>query len=150
MKHPHKQDWNDYIAQRLSPAENEQYEQHLYSCDRCLSVYMSCIEQHAARMPFLSDGATFTEGVMRVISNKKQPSERQPFYRRTLFHYSAAAVITLMLMTSGMFQSIVTVASDVESLAVSKQKTSLSSQLMHRAGNVLNTLDPTTRRELHE
>src|SRR5690625_1926386 len=98
MNHPDKTDWQAYITQHLSPAEREQYETHLYSCDHCLMIYMTCVEQHASNMPTLHDGAALTEDVMRAISKKQRPSVRQPFYRRTLFHYIAAAVITLLLM----------------------------------------------------
>lgn len=151
MNHPTKEEWNSYITGQLSSlAKCEQYETHLYSCDRCLSVYMTCIEEQSASLPAIHDGAGFTNKVMAVIGKEKRVKKRRPFYQRTLFQYGAAAAVTIILMSSGMFQGITSYASHVESVTVSEKKTSLSDHLMDRAGNVLQSINPTTRRDLRE
>lgn len=148
--HPNKAEWHAYIDRRLSPPVNDQYETHLYSCDHCLSVYTTCIAEQSRNMPLPHDGDGFTENVMKSIRKRKSSVTSQPFYQRTLFHYATAAAITLLLMTSGMFQGILSVASNVESITVTEQRSSLSDHLMNRAGSVLDTLNPTTRRDRHE
>lgn len=150
MKHPSKAEWNDYIARRLPIAQYERYELHLYTCDECLSVYMRCINEQASDMPQLHDEAAFTEKVITSIRKKKSPAVRQTFYKRTLVHYGAAAIVTLMLMTTGTFQGILSLVSDVESLTNTEQRASLSDHLMERAGSVLDSLHVTTRRDRHE
>lgn len=150
MKHPTKEEWHTYITRTLSPVEYERYETHLSSCDDCLIVYMRCIEEQSGHLPLLDDGAAFTEKVMKTVRKKKFSSPRLPFYRRTLFHYGTAAVLTLVLLTSGTFQGILSVVSNVETRAAAEEKSSLSDQLMHQAGHVLDSLDPTTRRDRHE
>lgn len=150
MKHPSRAEWNDYIARRLPVARYEQYEMHLYTCDECLSVYMTCIHEQAPDMPQLRDEAAFTEKIMTSIRKKKSPAVRPSFYKRTIVHYGAAAIVTLLLLATGMFQGMLSLVSDVESLTVTEQRMSLSDHLMERAGSVLDSLDVTTRRDRHE
>lgn len=148
--HPSKAKWNDYIARRLPVAQYEQYEMHLYTCDECLFVYMTCINEQASDMPQLHDEEAFTEKVMTSIRKEKSPAARQEFYKRTIVHYGAAAIVTLMLMTTGTFQGMLSLVSDVESLTATEQRASLSDHLMERAGSVLDSFDVTTRRDRHE
>lgn len=150
MKHPSKAEWHAYIARRLPPGEHHVYETHLYTCDECLSVYMACIHEQAAELPQLRDDATFAKEVMSRVRKKTSPDSRQTFYKRTLVHYGAAAIVTLLLMMSGMFQGMLSFVADVESLTVAEEKMSLSDQLMERAGSVLDSLDVTTGRGRHE
>ncbi|MBR8644800.1 hypothetical protein KEH51_11450 [[Brevibacterium] frigoritolerans] len=45
MNHVSEAQWVAYLADEIPEALKIEYENHLYSCDKCLSVYMEAMEK---------------------------------------------------------------------------------------------------------
>jgi hypothetical protein len=119
MKHYPVNVWNEFMEGRLSPQEQIEAEEHLYGCDECLELYMAALEQ-AADVPLLpQEPRMFDEQVMLQLNGSpslqpkrasEQDSSPSPAKRRLLqhplFHYTVAASITLLLMSSGAFRYV--------------------------------------------
>ncbi|MDO3680986.1 anti-sigma factor family protein [Paenibacillus ehimensis] len=113
--------WMQYVNDELPPEERERCEAHLDGCDTCLELYMECIGQMAAGLPALPDSDAFAAAVMQRWTEEQplapraeddlanQPPERKrriPWTQSPFFHYAVAAAITLLLMSTGVFQSL--------------------------------------------
>jgi hypothetical protein len=133
MKHYSYDEWLRYVKDDLSNQKREELESHLYTCDQCLEQYLQAIAEHESSLPVLSNEIGFTDLVMAEISKQKEVVERpgydknpdkskRPFYQQATFHYLIAAVATLLLTFSGVFQSLATYASAVEAPQHNKEK----------------------------
>ncbi|KEQ25193.1 anti-sigma factor family protein [Paenibacillus tyrfis] len=113
--------WMQYVNDELPPEERERCEAHLDDCDACLELYMECIGQLADRLPALPDTDAFAAAVMQRWTEKQalapgaenhpanQSAERKqriPWTQSPFFHYAVAAAITLLLMSTGVFRSL--------------------------------------------
>ena len=163
MSHFAREQWSAYVQNRLSGEERRRCEEHLYNCDFCLSVYLECVEREGDALPALPKEDEFAEAVMRRIGRRERrvparrhseerrsealrPGGLQPAGggradRRTLLHYTAAAAVTLVLMSSGMFQALL---ADVQHIQRAEAAHSLSDRLMEKAVAAIESLRPKT------
>ncbi|MCH1624657.1 anti-sigma factor family protein [Ferdinandcohnia quinoae] len=140
MKHFSEDDWLTYIKDELSESKREELEDHLFSCDQCMDVYIKLIDTQAEQLPDLDD-SSFTDEVMAKLPQKK--ARKRTVYQHPLFHYGVAAIITITLMTTGVFQSITGIVATVEaSSSMSKQEQTLSNSLMEKALSIFDKIEP--------
>ncbi|MFK4998457.1 anti-sigma factor family protein [Bacillus sp. N9] len=114
MKHKTFEKWLQYVQDDLDEQTRVEYENHLYSCDDCLELYLQAVEANEAQMPSLPAAMDFTDTIMKEIefSNKrKNPEIRR---KQTFIHYALAAAMTLLLMSTGVFSHLMNVASEFE------------------------------------
>ncbi|MCS7460026.1 hypothetical protein N0M98_07700 [Paenibacillus doosanensis] len=161
MNHYTIQQWSRYVRQQLSADEQLQYEAHLGSCDQCLERYMQCLDASGEELPELPNSAsvTISESVMRQIGKEEalltEPVEvrqRRPktpaFFRHPLFHYMVAAVITILLMGTGAFQSLADrigkAETNVEAAGMLQESSrpSVSHQIMDKTIGMLDAIQP--------
>ncbi|MGO0060704.1 hypothetical protein ACTID9_11950 [Brevibacillus fluminis] len=135
--HMTRSQWQQFILNQLSDQERERYEDHLYSCDECLEVYMACLDELA------QPAAPSVPEVAEAIPAHKPAAK--PFYRQTLFHYGLAACITLLLMTTGLFSQLLAHSNQWNSIAGAKQHRSVTDQLMQKTTAFLDQLHPITK-----
>jgi hypothetical protein len=145
-------DWSAYIGQHLDAHITKEYEEHLYTCDACLQLYM-CAVDTPPQLTVTNTTHEITEQIMAEI----QPAELEtqarrnttivpitprklPLTRRPLFQYGVAAVITLVLMSAGAFQSLSMTISHIESTAQKDQQESYSQKLMEKTVSMLDTI----------
>jgi len=125
MKHYPYEQWLCYVKDELDEQTRAEVESHLYTCDLCLEQYLQALEDHESSLPTLSNETNFTELVMAEVAKdsrtdgkqaeiKPAASAKKPFYQQAAFHYLLAAAATLLLTFSGVFQSLATFASAVE------------------------------------
>ncbi|CAG7655683.1 zf-HC2 domain-containing protein [Paenibacillus allorhizosphaerae] len=120
MNHIPVEQWKKYVEDELEPVERERCEAHLIVCDLCLEQYMQCLEQSEG-LPLPDDEAAFAAAAMNRFDELCTSQERNaaltvlpaarrdarlPLLHHPFFHYAVAAVITLILMGSGVFQTI--------------------------------------------
>ncbi|SDP97259.1 hypothetical protein SAMN05216565_1276 [Litchfieldia salsa] len=145
MNHYNYEDWTRYINDELAEDQREKVEDHLYSCDQCLEIYMSFVDQ-SEQLPKLT--SEFTDDVMRQLSLGKQPATRKKtFAQATLFHYGIAATITFGLMSSGFFQNITGFASTVEASSNTKTEATVTDGLMDKAISIIDLFQPKQQKE---
>jgi anti-sigma factor RsiW len=146
-------DWQAYINKQLTAAQYDEYDEHLYTCDACLQLYMEAIE--------VSVEITMAEVPMKVVNHimtaiqleKREPEKRRvqhvrsslkrksvPLTRRPLFQYTVAAIITLVLMSAGVFQGLSLRISHIETATSKEQQESFSQKLMERTVSVLDAV----------
>ncbi|MFJ7738822.1 hypothetical protein ACIQ2D_21175 [Lysinibacillus sp. NPDC097287] len=138
MRHFSNEEWMSYINDKISETTCEELEDHLFSCDQCLEVYMKMIDRQAEELPAIDD-SNFTDEIIAELPQKKV--RKKTLYQRTLFHYAVAAVITLTLMTTGFFQTIMGVVTTVEVSSISKPQQSVSNSLMEKSLALFEIID---------
>lgn len=140
MKHYSYDQWLQYVKNEIEGEDRALYEDHLYTCDQCLEVYLAAVE--VEELPDLGDGTAFTDNIMAQLpkGNQRHPdikaekSSRKAtaFYKKTIFHYSVAAAMTILLMSTGFFQTLTQYAGDVESKQFKEDKASITEGFMDK------------------
>jgi hypothetical protein len=135
-------DWKAYIHNEVSEDKREKMEDHLYTCDQCLDVYMELMTDDSITLPLVSN-ENFTDKIMSEISFKSDGSMvKRTFYQHPIFHYVIAASITFILMTSGFFQNITGIVSTVEAASITEQEEAVSSSLMNKVLSLFEIIEP--------
>ncbi|PLS05646.1 hypothetical protein CVD27_09805 [Neobacillus cucumis] len=72
MRHYSYEDWQQYVKGELNVPLREELEDHLYTCDQCLEIYLQAVTENETSLPVLPDEYNFTDHVMeRVPFNNK-------------------------------------------------------------------------------
>lgn len=148
MDHVNHEQLLYFIQNELSDKRRDEIEDHIYSCDLCLEVYMNQVEQSENLLPGIVNIEEFTERTLdqikvdKKISDLKTGNNKKTWYQHTLVHYGFAASFTLILMTSGVFQSISGIPSTVEAAPMKQEDQSISKNLMDRALTWIAVFEP--------
>lgn len=102
VKHYDELTWTKYLEDHLSPTETSAMELHLYRCEECLTVYMTCMEQSSRILPVMEAA---TKGYVDAIIARTTGTKRA-WYRSTMLHYGIAAAATLILVATGFFHGL--------------------------------------------
>ena len=78
-------------------------EEHLLTCERCVSEYLSCFSEKGEAGNVIELHPRFTSSVMKRIEGM-EAKRRGKAKRRDIFYYSAAACLTLFFMFAGVFE----------------------------------------------
>ncbi|MFA9559717.1 hypothetical protein ACERII_20615 [Evansella sp. AB-rgal1] len=132
MSHVSKDDWVRYVHGEHPEEVRMKYEDHLYNCDHCMELYLQAMEDTSHTLPQLADNTEITDVIMAQISGEKEVErlKKRPFYEKTAFHYVVAAAMTVILMSSGVFQMITNYVEDVQTTTLSEQAPSITEQLL--------------------
>lgn len=134
MNHMTYEQWLQYTKDEMDEELRVQYENHLYSCDYCLELYMKAVEE--ADYPPLDDSAAagFADSVMqRLDETKAEPRQKtvSNIRKQTLWHYGLAAAMTVLLMSTGAFSQLVNIASTFENSAANQDRSIVDSFLQN-------------------
>jgi anti-sigma factor RsiW len=152
MNHYSDDEWLKYIRDELEEKDREKAEDHLYSCDTCLEEYLLALSAHESSFPILSDESVFTDAVMLEVSklteenqtefkSTKLEKKKKPYYQQVAFHYFLAAAATLMLMLSGVFQSLASYASSIEGPKTKEVKPSVTEGMIDKTFAWMDSLE---------
>lgn len=148
MKHFTYDEWLKYVKDEINEKSREEFESHLYACDQCLEHYLQAVAEHESSLPVLSNESSFTDLVMAEVSKQSKSEEKprmtitkKPFYQQAVFHYMLAAAATLLLMFSGVFQSLATYAGSVETLSMNKPKPSVTEGVIDKTFAWMDSLE---------
>jgi anti-sigma factor RsiW len=139
VRHYRDEEWFMYMKGELVESRQEELEDHLYSCDQCLEIYMKLVEDQVEELPEI-DNEHFTDEVVMKLPLKKE-KQKKSILQSPIFHYGVAAVVTLTLMSTGVFQSMTGIVGTVEASSFSKQKQSVSTSLMEKALSVFDIIN---------
>jgi hypothetical protein len=173
MNHVTPLEWQEYIAGKIAAHRYEELEMHLYDCEDCLLQYIVAIDTVDlidAALPELSEvsAADFADRTLLAIQEASISSARSyevpiesstteqtralkplrmrtPLIRRTLFQYTVAAVATLFLLSTGVFQSIGKITardhpSDLPLTQQEQQDESFSQRLLEKTTSLLENI----------
>ncbi|MFD0695476.1 hypothetical protein ACFQZT_15360 [Paenibacillus sp. GCM10027628] len=102
MKHYDQLAWMQYVEASVSPDEMAQMELHLYQCDLCLAIYMTCLEKLTASLPHMeADEKSYIDAIVNRTLRTKPA-----WFHSTIFHYGVAAAATLILVVTGFFHGL--------------------------------------------
>ena len=149
MNHIKYENWIKYATDSLDDETRIHYENHLYSCDQCLELYLKAVEEVQSQMPTLSNSSSFTDSIMQEIEGladeKPVPVKTNKSRRKqTLIHYTVAAAMTLMLMSTGIFSQLTTTISAFEDSAT-KQEQSIVSGLLNQTESITEKIEDNIR-----
>lgn len=178
MNHLSERMLRAYLDNTLSNAESGDLEQHLYQCNQCLEAYLRCIESNRSQVPeesivemkeFYPQELNLGDAVMAEIkrttsaSVKVEPllnqlspdgphdSDHHHFSsraRQTFLHYAMAAAITLVLLSTGVFEQLFVIVGqatnqDPTSNAnpILEEQVPWSTQMMEHVGSWLDNIN---------
>lgn len=105
MRHYNLTEWQDYIDNNLTDEVRDKMEEHILSCDRCLELYLSTLENEASKKE-ITVSSNFTDSVMTKIYKEEKSIKRNKRYISDFFiYYAAAACITIFFTARGVFSS---------------------------------------------
>lgn len=107
MSHYSLDEWENYVNNSINEDKRIEMENHLFTCDHCLEVYMNTLDDSNVYSEAL--GYEFTNKITKAIKNDIRSSEikkSKTYPSNILLYYTAAASITLFLMSQGFFTAI--------------------------------------------
>lgn len=156
IQHYSFEQWLEYAKDELDEGKRTQMEDHLYGCDQCLDLYVQAVEVEEAELPSISDVAAFTDQIMLKISEENeeaadipvlQPKKKKSFYQSSVFHYALAASITLVLMSTGVFQSIIKHTESIQKAEMPMKQEEVKVGFVNKTFSWLDTFDGSTKEE---
>ena len=121
MSHFSREQWKEYI---LSPHKYSAMEEHLLTCDKCLDTYLEVSSEQEDHI-FHED---FTTNIMSTVTKLdlyEKEVKKQKWYETTIFHYTLAASLTIILVSGGFFTSILNWTDSIE------EKPSFTERVLH-------------------
>jgi hypothetical protein len=145
MTHYTTQQWQAYI--QGSELGRASMDTHLLECDDCTEIYLIALEELHDYLPQLSNIKAFTEGVLDQIGQlpnnniiTHQHMSNKKWYTNMFFHYTVAASLTLVLVSSGIFDQMLDRVSEISQDTEFSQNSNLSDKLTNKAGQWLDSI----------
>lgn len=114
MKHYTREQWSLLGQGKLSRNTEEQMENHLYSCEHCMESFLDVINADDMKIAEEIIPPDFTDSTAAYIKKKSRTktsisSKARSIHRRQnlIVCYAAAAILTLIFMGGGVFESLV-------------------------------------------
>lgn len=116
----HREQAKAYLEGHGDEANRKDWEQLLLEDEETFASYMEMLDELQEDLPSLENSSAFTERVMGDWSKMAESSavmeqvtveegvRRYRWYEKTIFHYAVAASLTLLIMSSGMFDKLLT------------------------------------------
>lgn len=105
MMHYNLDEWKLYINDLIDENERIDMENHLFKCDECLEIYLNAVNESDLVKEVLNQD--FTNDVIKTIRNEKALNKKENRSTLNVFmYYTAAAAVTLFLMSQGFFTAI--------------------------------------------
>ncbi|MBS4175610.1 hypothetical protein [Bacillus sp. FJAT-49736] len=141
MNHISYEKWLQYTRGELDSATQKKYEDHLYDCDQCLTVYLEAVDAEEKLLPVMNNEDTFTDLIMQQVESQKKATkpQKQSFYQKAVFHYLVAAAMTIILMTSGVFSHLTNAINEFE--ANKKKEPSVVMGLMNKSVSLIDKVE---------
>lgn len=144
--------WLKYVKDELGETERSLLEDHLYTCDQCLDIYIDAVDAEEDGLPSISNETAFMDGIMQKIAiepsneiTKKQT--KRAFYHTSIFHYAIAACFTLILMSTGFFHSIIKHTENIQKAEVTVDTINSKDGIVDRTFAWMDTLDGSKKEE---
>lgn len=130
--------WLEFVNDELNESDRRKCEDHLYTCDQCLQLYVQAIDYIEESIPLLRD-ATFTDDIIEHIETRpiRQTNEDQ-IYKRKIVNYFVAAAMTIILMGSGAFTQLLDTVNRID--VDHQEKTSFIRNLMNSSTSIIEEL----------
>src|SRR5690554_1509208 len=97
---------------------------------------MAVLEMAQSSLPDLNDESSFADNIMHAIEKSEKEKalshtiKQIPFYQKTFFHYVVAAAMTILLMSTGVFQIFTSYVKEIQTSTFAEDKPSITEQLI--------------------
>lgn len=149
MNHYTYHEWYKYVKGERKQNKKRLMDKHLYTCDHCLNLYLQAVEELEHLLPDIINQDYFTDEVMSQVSEiegtdlpaqLKSRTNRRPVYQSVFFHYAIAVAMTILLMTTGVFQTIFHYADNVQKNSFQPKETSITVGLVDKTFTWIDSL----------
>ncbi|MGO1470342.1 MAG: hypothetical protein ACTHW2_10005 [Tissierella sp.] len=123
MTHFSRSKWLDFKKDTLSKEENIVMEDHLYTCDACMDIYLDLIDTEDLNLAGMMISSDFTKNIMGKIENVRpirKVRKKKKMIENIFMYYIAAASVILVLTAGGVFTKITQLP--IEKIEVDKFK----------------------------
>lgn len=140
-----------YFEGQDNAVEREEWERLLLEDEDTFASYMEMLDELQEELPSLSNPTAFTDSVIGEWNHLLESSvdqaqvsdeegrRRYRWYDKTIFHYAVAASLTLLIMSSGMFDKLLT--GEMELVVPKKDNSpSFSEQIMQATSGWLDRM----------
>ncbi|WP_410514856.1 hypothetical protein PaeBR_10985 [Paenibacillus sp. BR2-3] len=129
-----------YLTGQGTADERENWEELLLGEEDALSLYIEALEDMQDELPVLVDPVSFAAKVMEGFSeDRSEEPRRNRWYEKAIFHYVVAASLTLVFLSSGVFDKLLSGNMDVI-VQTSDKGPSYSEQVMQATSGWLDQL----------
>lgn len=138
-----------YIQDQLNEQKRSEVEEHLYSCQKCMMIYVGIASKEAIDIPESVNTNKFTEQILSMVPVEDHYNRvvgKKPFYQHSIFHYGVAAAITIALMTSGFFTSMTSIIATVNTSH--EHKSSITEMMMDKTISWIEQVEPDKGRNI--
>ena len=115
MKHYDYVEWLFYKKNILSIEKRDEMEQHLYSCDTCMEIFLSLIDEEEIQVASEIVPKDFNQNIMKKIQSAKI-KKIKPIKKPTKYpfgYFVAVASVTIVLTLGGFFSNLVDTIPDI-------------------------------------
>lgn len=139
MNHHTLEEWKQYARNELNPEKRSEYEHHLDHCDDCLTLYMDAIDSIEDELPDIENPSLYTDDLMSQIPFEpvEHSSSKKKWFENRVFHYVIAAAMTFVLMTTGVFSQLTTVAREFEQ----NERSSFTEDVLNKTTSLLDRVE---------
>lgn len=110
MTHFIKEEWILYKKNLLSEEDSIKMEEHLYTCDTCMDIFLSLIDCEDLNLAEEIIPSDFTqsvmekiEGVIPIFKPRNKPIKKKKMMENIFMYYIAVASVVLVLTAGGVF-----------------------------------------------
>ena len=111
MKHYDYIEWLLYKNVMLSKEKSEEMKKHLYSCDACMEIFLSLINENEKETAGKIIPYDFTFKVLNNISKTDKSKSKAKQSKKSFYYqfgyYAAVASVTIILTLSGLYTNLV-------------------------------------------
>jgi hypothetical protein len=152
MKHYDYIEWLFYKNGMLSQEKSEEMEQHLYSCDTCMEIFLSLIDEKEEKSAGKIISDDFTSKAIRDISKVEQIKSKSKQTKRAFNYqfgyYAAVASVTIILTLGGFYVDLVDAVPKISaSIEITENNSNgiadFSNKIVNSASNFLLSIENT-------
>ena len=143
MKHYDYIEWIFYKKKVLSEEKMTEMEEHLYTCDDCMNIFFSLIDDEEVEKAEKSLSLDFTANIMINIENMKympkpKVSKSKIRSKDILIYYMAVASVTIVLTLGGFYNGLVDMVPYVTQSTTINQNINLPNMVADISGKIVN------------
>ncbi|HSH35412.1 hypothetical protein [Schnuerera sp.] len=153
MKHYDEIEWIFYKEKILSDEKQTEMEEHLYTCDRCMEIFLSLIDEQEADKAKDSISENFTANLMGNIENvqykpKTKAKKSNTRFKDMFVYYVAVASVAIVLTLGGFYSGLVDMVPQIGKSNVVKNNinapniiANVSGKIVNRTSNFINNFE---------
>ncbi|NLW22857.1 MAG: hypothetical protein GXY88_06340 [Tissierellia bacterium] len=143
MKHFDYMEWVFYKEGVLSREKQLEMEEHLYTCDQCMDIFLSLIDEKEVERAEESLSIDFTNKVMKSIENIKyiqRPKLKKGngSFKDIFIYYAAVASVAIVLTVGGFYSGLVDMVPKVAQSTNIKESSKFPNRIADISGKIVN------------